>query len=195
MGEVAMERGPLALFGAIVAVGLGPALWLGVQFGNVDVPAQLTPPAVSEQTPGSTELLGGTGAGDPNTTSDDQVIKTTPRGDGRPASHSPSRKPSPSPSPSDPEPSTSASSRPSDDDSPDPSTSSSQPGDDDQSDPPTGGADDTSLPPDPPDNDGGNNGGDNGNDDNGNGNDGTSGGYGDDGWGVHGNVAVGYGAR
>ena len=40
-----MERGPMALFGAIVAVGLGPALWLGAQFGNIAV-SPSTPPAV-----------------------------------------------------------------------------------------------------------------------------------------------------
>jgi len=32
-----MERGPVALFGAIVAVGLGPALWVGAQIGQVPV--------------------------------------------------------------------------------------------------------------------------------------------------------------
>ena len=32
-----MDRGPVALFGAIVAVGLGPALWLGAQFGSATV--------------------------------------------------------------------------------------------------------------------------------------------------------------
>jgi len=40
-----MERGPTVLFGAIVAVGLGPALWLGAQFGQarvVTVPPTIT---------------------------------------------------------------------------------------------------------------------------------------------------------
>src|SRR3954468_14274200 len=32
-----MERGPVALFGAIVAVGLGPALGVGAQIGQVPV--------------------------------------------------------------------------------------------------------------------------------------------------------------
>jgi hypothetical protein len=32
-----VDRGPVALFGAIVAVGLGPALWLGAQFGSATV--------------------------------------------------------------------------------------------------------------------------------------------------------------
>jgi len=36
-----VDRGPVALFGAIVAVGLGPALWLGAQFGTATaVPAR-----------------------------------------------------------------------------------------------------------------------------------------------------------
>ncbi|GAA0797170.1 hypothetical protein [Spirilliplanes yamanashiensis] len=30
-----MERGPLALFAAIIAVGLGPALWVGAQLGTI----------------------------------------------------------------------------------------------------------------------------------------------------------------
>lgn len=42
-----MERGPVALFAAIVAVGLGPALWLGAQFGNATVVPE-RPPAVFE---------------------------------------------------------------------------------------------------------------------------------------------------
>jgi hypothetical protein len=39
----------MALFGAIVAVGLGPALWLGAQFGNLDVTPNRPPTVVSEQ--------------------------------------------------------------------------------------------------------------------------------------------------
>jgi hypothetical protein len=42
-----MDRGPVALFGAIVAVGLGPALWLGAQFGTATVVPE-RPPAVVE---------------------------------------------------------------------------------------------------------------------------------------------------
>jgi hypothetical protein len=44
-----MERGPMALFGAIVAIGIGPALWLGAQFGNLDVTPNNPPTVVSEQ--------------------------------------------------------------------------------------------------------------------------------------------------
>jgi hypothetical protein len=39
----------MALFGAIVAVGIGPALWLGAQFGNLDVSPSRPPTVVSEQ--------------------------------------------------------------------------------------------------------------------------------------------------
>jgi hypothetical protein len=39
----------MALFGAIVAIGIGPALWLGAQFGNLDVAPVRPPTVVSEQ--------------------------------------------------------------------------------------------------------------------------------------------------
>lgn len=56
-----MERGPTALFGAIVAVGLGPALWLGAQFGQAAVlPAP--PPAITVDNKG--EAPGHAGAAD-----------------------------------------------------------------------------------------------------------------------------------
>ncbi len=74
-----MGRGPTALFGAIVAVGLGPALWLGVQFGG-----QLTvprPPAVVGEHGSSSDqqLLGGTGAGDATTDDSSRVIRSNPQ--------------------------------------------------------------------------------------------------------------------
>lgn len=61
-----MERGPVALFGAIVAVGLGPALWLGAQLGTIDLHPGERPATVGEQFPDTgRELdLGGVGAGD-----------------------------------------------------------------------------------------------------------------------------------
>jgi hypothetical protein len=62
-GEVTMDRGPAALFGAIVAVGLGPAMWLGVRLGAVDI-APVRPPVVGEHTAGPEQLVGGSGAGD-----------------------------------------------------------------------------------------------------------------------------------
>jgi hypothetical protein len=55
-----MERGPMALFGAIIAVGLGPAMWLGAQFGGVDVtPTQPTTTSIVDEA----RAPGGTGAG------------------------------------------------------------------------------------------------------------------------------------
>ena len=71
-----MDRGPAALFGAIVAVGLGPAMWLGVRLGAVDtVPAR--PPVVGEHTAGPEKLVGGAGAGD--SPLDGSTVKATPR--------------------------------------------------------------------------------------------------------------------
>lgn len=54
-----MERGPMALFGALVAVGIGPALWLGAQFGSIDVAPTRPPTVVSEQ---ADKAPGGAGA-------------------------------------------------------------------------------------------------------------------------------------
>jgi hypothetical protein len=53
-----VERGPMALFGAIIAVGLGPAMWLGAQFG-VD-PEPTRPPAIIVD---RVQAPGGAGAG------------------------------------------------------------------------------------------------------------------------------------
>src|SRR4051794_20370842 len=86
-----MERGPMALFGAIVAVGLGPALWLGAQFGRLDAPPPVPPASVSEQHPGSDQLLGGSGAGDNET---DAVITTPPRANDLPLRRTRSTTPS-----------------------------------------------------------------------------------------------------
>jgi hypothetical protein len=55
-----MERGPMALFGAIIAVGLGPAMWLGAQFGVVDVtPARQNTTSIVDEA----RAPGGEGAG------------------------------------------------------------------------------------------------------------------------------------
>src|SRR3954452_1388684 len=71
-GGVVMERGPLALFGAIIAVGLGPALWLGAQFGRLPAPPNMPATVVVEDT-GRT-VPGGAGAGaDQHTTRDTDV--------------------------------------------------------------------------------------------------------------------------
>jgi hypothetical protein len=57
-----MERGPVALFGAIVAVGLGPALWLGAQFGSVSVDPVAPPAVVGEQKVDTGKAPGAAGA-------------------------------------------------------------------------------------------------------------------------------------
>ncbi|GGL02252.1 hypothetical protein [Mangrovihabitans endophyticus] len=72
-----MERGPAALFGAIVAVGLGPALWLGAQFGRTaTAPADEPPAIVSEQKVDRSASSGGGGSApqDPS-----GVVPTQPR--------------------------------------------------------------------------------------------------------------------
>jgi hypothetical protein len=46
-----MNRGPMMLFGAIIAVGFGPALWLGAQFGTTDVIPGRPPVTVEQQAP------------------------------------------------------------------------------------------------------------------------------------------------
>ncbi|MFD1368908.1 hypothetical protein [Actinoplanes sichuanensis] len=68
-----MERGPLALFGAILAVGLGPALWLGAQLGAVNLAPGQRPAPVDEQFPGADMDFGGAGAGE---MPDDEPLST-----------------------------------------------------------------------------------------------------------------------
>ncbi|GIM97014.1 hypothetical protein [Paractinoplanes toevensis] len=96
-----MERGPTALFWAIVAVGIGPAMWLGVRLGAVEVAPSNNPAVVGERTSGPDRLVGGTGAGD--SPLDDPAVNATPRGRVLPltssASPSPSAATSTSPSP------------------------------------------------------------------------------------------------
>jgi hypothetical protein len=125
----------VALFVSIVAVGLGPALWLGVQFGTVEIAPARQQPVVSEQRPDGQELLGGTGAGSAANADGETVVRTTPRSGTRPITSSPS--PSASPSATEPEPSGSPS-------------ESTDPGDDPAptEDQPTG---DPTLPGDEPD--------------------------------------------
>lgn len=94
-----MERGPLALFGAIVAVGLGPAMWLGAQLATVvAVPTSGTPAAVSSQRPPSatpTDDGGGAGAATNNPAI---VLQPTDRGHDQPMRDARSVSPSPRPS-------------------------------------------------------------------------------------------------
>jgi hypothetical protein len=96
-----MDRGPVALFGAIVAVGLGPAMWLGVQFGGIEVDPSRPPAVVGEPNSGPGRLLGGSGAG-ADETGDDSVIGADPQ-DRVPLTTAPSPKPSATtPSPAGP---------------------------------------------------------------------------------------------
>ncbi|WP_433793696.1 hypothetical protein [Actinoplanes sp. CA-252034] len=64
----------MALFGAILAVGLGPALWLGAQIGAVDLAPGQRPAPVDEQFPGADMDFGGAGAGD--LPDDDEPLST-----------------------------------------------------------------------------------------------------------------------
>ena len=61
-----MERGPASLFGAIIAVGVGPALWLGVQLGADDAPAGKPPAIIRQPVPAAEtgQEPGGSGSGD-----------------------------------------------------------------------------------------------------------------------------------
>jgi hypothetical protein len=94
-----MERGPMALFGAIVAIGLGPAMWLGVQFGEVTVSPGRTPAVISEQQQLEAPR-GGSGAGDAPT--DAEAIRTEPKSNTAPLTRTKNARPvvteSPSPS-------------------------------------------------------------------------------------------------
>src|SRR5690349_20522810 len=88
-----MNRGPLALFGAIVAVGLGPAMWLGAQFGTVEVTPARPPAVVGEQNVSPDRLAGGAGAG-AETTGDESVINATPQSAAVPSTRSATPSPS-----------------------------------------------------------------------------------------------------
>jgi hypothetical protein len=138
-----MNRGPLALFVSIVAVGLGPALWLGVQFGAVEIAPVRQQPVVSEQQPGGHELLGGAGAGSATNVDGESVIRTTPRSDTRPVTKTPKRTLSSSPSAADPEPTSSPSETT--DPGDDPAPTGTEPTGE-----PTGPTDDPGDPPVPP---------------------------------------------
>ena len=139
-----MDRGPVALFVSIVAVGLGPALWLGVQFGTVEIAPVRQQPVVSEQRPDGQEVLGGTGAGAAASADGETVVRTTPRFDTLPITTSPS--PSVSPSATEPEPSSSPSETV--DPGDDPAPTGTQPTED--STVPVDEPDDPTIPPEPP---------------------------------------------
>ncbi len=59
-----MERGPLLAFGTIVAIGIGPALWLGAQLGTVTIAPDQRPNTVGEQLQDNDRDFGGVGAGE-----------------------------------------------------------------------------------------------------------------------------------
>jgi hypothetical protein len=129
----------MALFGAIVAIGLGPAMWLGAQFGQVTLSPERPPAVISEQQQLQAPR-GGSGAGDAPT--DAEAIRTEPKSNTQPltrtrSGRSVTKSPSPSPSVSE-EPST----PPVESDPPKPPDSG-----DDESDPPT---EPTTPPADPP---------------------------------------------
>ncbi|MFI7598925.1 hypothetical protein [Actinoplanes sp. NPDC049681] len=148
-----MERGPMALFGAILAVGLGPAMWLGAQFGEATLTPQ-RPPAVTVQHNDATEPQGGSGAGDAPT-DQTEIVRTEPKAQTRPLR--PRAKPSPSassvsPSPSESEPSDppTESTPPADDESDEPSTPPTESTTEPTSPPTADDPDEQQLPPDPP---------------------------------------------
>jgi hypothetical protein len=147
-----MDRGPMALFGAIVAIGLGPAMWLGAQFGQVTLSPERPPAVTSVQNVEAPR--GGSGAGDAPT--DAEAIRTEPKSNNEPLTRTrntqpaTTRSPSPSPSESDetsqpPSDPTSPSSPDPGDDETDPPTESTTPPDE-----PPPGDDDPDVPPQPP---------------------------------------------
>lgn len=137
-----MERGPLALFGAIVAVGLGPALWLGAQFGSIQI-APSRPPVVSEQNSGPEQLLGGSGAGDNPAGTENEVIRSTPQADVKQITTAPTGRRQTSPAPE----------RTTDRPRPSPSTTTTGPAPSQSSSTPATGGDESEgpgVPPEPP---------------------------------------------
>lgn len=144
-----MERGPMALFGAIIAVGLGPALWLGAQFGDVDGTPATPPAVVSEQ---NAEKAPGRAGAAPD---EEPIVEPTKRTRYVPLSGTPSARPSATAKSTAPEPSEStepaAEPSPSDDPTTPPTESTSTPATppgDDATDPP---APDPATPDEPAD--------------------------------------------
>ena len=148
-----MERGPMALFGAIVAIGLGPAMWLGVQFGQVTLSPE-RPPAVTSVQNNVEAPRGGSGAGDAPTEA--EAIRTEPKSNTQPLTRTKNARPattkSPSPSPSDSEKPPTSPTDPASSETPDPGgnettppTESTTPPDD-----PPPDDEDPDVPPQPP---------------------------------------------
>jgi hypothetical protein len=86
----------MALFGAIVAVGLGPAMWLGAQLGQVTLIPDRPPAATTVQN--DVVPRGGSGAGDAPT--DAEAIRTEPKADTEPLTRTKAARPSTTKSPS-----------------------------------------------------------------------------------------------
>ncbi len=96
-----MERGPMALFGAIVAVGLGPALWLGAQISNDDVPVRGPSTTIRQQIPAAVETdQGGSGAGEESEETVGPAVDWLPPSSAAPVTTSPSPSAGASSSPS-----------------------------------------------------------------------------------------------
>jgi hypothetical protein len=135
-----MDRGPMALFAALVAVGLGPAMWLGAQFGSaVETPSR--PPVVTSEQ----NLENGGGAG---SAPEDPGDGTKPRGSTKPrvpSSADPSASATETPDPDEsiggpPATTTASPSKP----TPPPAEPTTEPDD------PPGGGNDPGPPPSPP---------------------------------------------
>lgn len=122
-----MERGPMALFGAIVAVGLGPALWLGTQLGVTNAPVGKPPVVIRQQVPAAETDQGGYGAGEVSDETTGPVIDfIPPAAAAKPTPRSASPRPATSTS-SSPSPSASTSTTPSAEPSVAPSEPSAEP--------------------------------------------------------------------
>jgi hypothetical protein len=145
-----MERGPMALFGAIVAVGLGPAMWLGAQFGNA-IETPNAPPAVTSEhgaTQHNQDKGGAAGSAPEDPT---VVVQTRPRADIKPlpdpsSSTKPSAHRSSTPPTASDDPSTASPSAEPSNTSSQPTESTSTPTDD----PTDGSGDGSPGPPSPP---------------------------------------------
>src|SRR3954470_7568223 len=105
-----MERGPMALFGALIAIGLGPAMWLGAHFGEAAAAATTPTSSISVPQDAGQGGVGGAAPGNPaNVVNTDPKSNVEPLSPTRPKAHRASSSPSPTASAS---PSASASASP-----------------------------------------------------------------------------------
>jgi hypothetical protein len=146
-----MERGPMALFGAIVAVGLGPAMWLGAQFGAIGATPSRPPAVSSELQPnaGASQQKGGEAGSAPEDPS--VVLQTRPKANYRPLDSTPSPSRSASATTGTPDPDDSTTEPTKATTSPSPSDKPSTPPTESTSDP----TDTPTEPPSPPSTDAG----------------------------------------